>query len=342
MDSKSLTLFTAVAIALVGCGGAETVEFESRDSVCADPSATPCATTQPALSAEQRSREVVETMADTTVTYVVSVIDLPEATPDPDGAGPLRSAAAGFNLDVLDSGDGSTAADATCEEFTQDYVGLNDPNLVGVDNALQSLVGTIEGLLDASTCPGMTTDGCLGATLQGQITDGSLILLMQVSGINDYMFDSAVQLQLILGEVPGGGAPTIGGDGRLEAGQAFDVVMNLGVPVDGDIFSGRLRANTDTLTITIDTGGFSLPLMISNAEVRFDITATSLSNGLIGGYLTTESIITAAAMIMPGIEATVRSVVESIADIQPSAADPAVCDAVSVGLTFGATTATVN
>lgn len=333
MDCKKLALSVgALGVALVGCdGGGSSTTFEPRNFECASGEAPPCATETPATPDEDRTVEEIETTEDMTYTYVVELIDLPQAA---------SGAAPGFNLDGLDSGDGSTAADANCEEFNQDFINSEESDHVGVDNALQGLVPTIEGLLSAADCPGGTTEGCLGATLQAQILDGSLILLMQVSGVNDFQYDSSVQLQLFLGEVPGGGAPVEGGSGGLEADQEFTGLMNLGAPVPGDIFDGRLRASTDVLTITIDTGDFSLPLMISEAEVRFDISESGLGAGQIGGYLRTEDIIEAASMIEPGIDETVRSVVESVADVGPSAADPVICESVSVGLTFGATTAT--
>jgi hypothetical protein len=334
MDCKKLALSTAaIGLALVGCDGGETLTFPARNQVCASGATPPCETTEPAAGEAMMEVEQPETfmMEPTSATYVVSVIDIPEAS---------GGAAPGFNLDGLNSGEGSTASDATCEEFNPDFVNSVEADHVGVDNALQGLVGTIEGLLSASDCPGGTTDGCLGATLQEQIAEGSLILLMEVSGINDFQFDSEVELQLFLGAVPGDGMPMVGGDGQLAADQEFEVAQMLGDPVAGDIFQGRLRATTPTLTITVDTGDFMLPLMISNAEVRFDISESSLDNGQIGGFLRTEDIIAAASEIMPGIEETVRSVIESVADVQPSAADPAICDSVSVGLTFGATTAT--
>lgn len=332
MDCKKLALSVgALGVALVGCGSEASTTFEARNFQCASGESPPCETTEPATSDDARTVVEEEEMEDTTYTFVVDTIDLPEAS---------GGMAAGFNLDGLDSGEGSTAADATCQEFNQDFINSQEPDHVGVDNALQGLVGTIEGLLDAGDCPGGTTEGCLGATLQQQILDGSLILMMQVSGVNSFDYDSEVQLQLFLGEVPGGGMPMEGGSGGLAPDQEFMSTMNLGAPVDGDIFAGRLRASTSLLTITVDTGDFSLPLMISNAEVRFDISESGLGAGQIGGFLRTEDIIEAAAMIMPGIEDTVRSVVESVADVEPSAGDPAICDSVSVGLTFGATTAT--
>lgn len=345
MDSKKLALVLAsIGLALVGCDGGgtgdggSTATFPARDNVCEDGASPPCETNTPAASEEQRTVAVDESMEAETRLYVVELISLPEAS-DPDGPGPQREQAAGFNLDGLDSGEGSSEPDANCEQFNTDYVAVTDSAHVGVDNALQGLVGTIEGLLSAEDCPGGTTDGCLDAQLQEQIADGSLLLMMEVSGINNYTNDTSVMLRLFLGATPDGSPPVIESDGTLEAGQTFVEETALGPEVQGDIFQGRLRATTDLLTIEINTGDFALPLMISNAEVRFDITESALTGGAIGGYLTTQSIIDAASMIMPGIEETVRSVVESVADIDPSAENPEVCDSVSVGLTFDATTA---
>lgn len=336
MDWKKLAFSGVMAGSLlgIGCGGG--YEFPGRDEACASGATPPCETTVVATDASARTVSLPESMADETRTWVVGTISIPEAGSD--------GRAAGFNLDGLNSGEGSIDPDANCEEFTEDYTALFDPNHVGVDNALQSLVSTIESLLPREDCPGMVQAGCLDATLQEQINSGSLILMVEVTGINDYVFDDAVQLQLVLAEVPDMGTPMVDGSGGLAAGQTFNTVQELGTPVAGDIFQGRLRAQTDQLTITIDTGDFALPLMISGAEVRFDLATdgSTLSNGVIGGFLRTDDIVNAASMIMEGIEDTVRGVVENVADVSPSAADPQICDSVSVGLTFEAVGASRN
>lgn len=354
MDCKKLALSVgALGVALMGCdGGGSTTTFDARNYQCASGESPPCATDPdnggvPADSDADRTVEEPNTTEDMTYTFVVETIDIPEAA---------GGTVAGFNLDGIDSGDASMAPmEATCEEFNPDYINSEEPDHVGVDNALQSLVSTIEGFLDPADCPGMDTAGCLGATLQAQILDGSLILLMQVNGVNDFDYDSSVSLRLFLAEVATGAPPEEGTSGGLAPDQEFNMAMALGDAVEGDIFDGRLRASTPLLTITVDTGDFMLPLMISNAEVRFDISETGLGAGQIGGYLTTSSIVEAASMIMPGIEDVVRTTVQSIADIGPCAedgqcdidgdpattdpADTGICESVSVGLTFGATTA---
>jgi len=88
-------------------------------------------------------------------------------------------------------------------------------------------------------------------------------------------------------------------------------------------------------------GGFDLDLMITQAQVRFDISETGLTNGAIGGVVTVDALVMAASAIMPGIEDTVRSVVESVADVDPSS-DPAICGALSLGLAFTGVDATIN
>ncbi|MCB9595940.1 MAG: hypothetical protein H6719_24685 [Sandaracinaceae bacterium] len=344
MDSKKLACVLAISGMMVGCGGEtpseNTFTFPARDENCAAGAAPPCMTDTPANTDAARTIELPEGFADRTLTYVIGTVALPEATPDPDGDGPQRSQAAGFNVDGLDSGNGSTDIEANCEEFNQDFISVTDSSHVGVDNALQGLVGTIEGLLDAADCPGMMTAGCLDATLQRQILEGSLILMVEVSGVNDFMYDSNVMVQMHLGEVPGGGMPTEGSGGGLAGGQTFTSTMTLGAPVQGDIFAGRLRVATPSLPLSIMAGDFNLTLMITQAQVRFNITETAMTNGSIGGVVTVDAIVEAASAIMPGIEDTVRTVVESVADVTPSSADPAVCDAVSLGLTFSGVDAT--
>jgi len=349
MDRTKLACILLAGGMLLGCGDDTTdppdptgTTFPPRDENCAapDPSMV-CTTDTPARSEADRTVEVPMTFEDRTIAFVLSTASLPEATSDPDGDGPGRGQAVGFNVDGIDSGNGSSAADANCEEFNTDYQALTDPQHFGVDNALQGLVGTIEGLLDAMDCPGGTTDGCLDATLQQQIAEGSLILLIEVAGINDFDYDTSVSVQMHLGAVPGGGMPMVGSGGGLEGGQAFDSMMMLGPAVDGDIFNGRLRVQTDTLPLSIMAGGFDLDLMITQAQVRFDISETGLTNGAIGGVVTVDALVMAASAIMPGIEDTVRSVVESVADVDPSS-DPAICGALSLGLAFTGVDATIN
>jgi hypothetical protein len=262
-------------------------------------------------------------MDPVTNTYVISTLSIPEVM----GSGSAATAA-GFNLDSMVS----TGAGTSCVELTPDYMSSNDTGENGVDNALASLVPTLEMLL---------SDGeTLDQTLQGQITDGSLLIMMQVRDINSYNNDDSITVQLYLGEVPGGGAPMVSGAG-LAGGQEFTGTA-IGPAVTGSIVNGRMRVNTDLLTLMINTGDIMLPLNIRNAQVRANITPTALANGAIGGSLRVLEIADAAEMIMAGLRATVISVLGGVADMEPQAADPTMCDSLSTGILFGAVDATLS
>lgn len=325
MISRKLALgLAAVSLAWVGCDGGGTTPpagtlFDERDFVCEDGASPPCDTTAPARTDEQRTAEEPADRDNESFVFVVNWISIPEVT---------SGRAPGFNLDGIDTGpDGDPAGD--CEHFTPDFVAVDDDH-IGVDNALATLVPTIESLaLDGED---------LDATLLEQINEGSILLGVRVTGVDSFDYDASIQMQLLLLQIPGGGTPTVGGTGRLEAGQTYEVAMDLGIAVDGDIFDGRVRAQTSSLLLQINTGDFMLPLEISQPEVRFDISEEGLTGGTIGGFITIDAIVEAAAAAGGIDEATVRPVVESYADITPSAADPMTCEALSVGLSFEATT----
>ena len=107
-------------------------------------------------------------------------------------------------------------------------------------------------------------------------------------------------------------------------------------PVSGTITAGRMAVTTPLLTISIVTDDLTLDLNIRNAQVRgtFGPMGNGIVNGAIGGSLRVSDIAMAAESIMPGLSATVMSVLGGIADKEPQAADPTTCDSLSVGIAF--------
>ncbi len=194
MITRTVTTILAASVCLTACGTDVPVDgfvFPARDFQCASEVAEGgCATDTPVSDDASRTVALPHTFDDTTVAYVVSSISLPRAGA---GAGG-RDGAAGFNLDRRDTVTTPATPDS-CTDSQPDFTSPIDAELTGVDNALQAFVPTIERLLDASACPGGTTSGCLDATLLRQIGDGSLILLVEVSGLNDYRYDDAVSVQ---------------------------------------------------------------------------------------------------------------------------------------------------
>ena len=314
--------------------------FAARDFACTDTTSTSCMTSAPTTPDTARTVTLSGNLGGITRAYVVDQITLPEAA---SVTGRLR--AAGFNLDGMDVREPSPDI-ADCTRRDEDFVSTSEEGVVGIDNALQRFIPTIEGLL--TDCPSGTTRGCLDAALRDQITQGNLVLIVEVAGIDDYTNDDAVSVQILLGQAVTAGAPMLGADGRLASGAAYTVALSpsgtpllLGPAYTGDIFRGRLRIRTDLLALSINTGVRQLDLTLANAEIRFNISATDLTTGMIGGALRNSDIITAATMVSAGSEGLVRAAVESAADIAPTS-DPATCGMVSVGITFEATTANLT
>lgn len=327
MDCRKLALTIAGgALALYGCGGdtgmPDGYTFPERDYVCQEGAAQPCETTVEAHTEADRTH--VEgggpELSSSTLTFVVNLLSIPSPT----------DMSPGFNLDQLDSREPASDAEADCEHHAMDYVSTTDPDHVGVDNALAGLLSIL---------------GDLDSTLAEQISSGSVLLLIEVTGVDSIEYDSQISLQLYRGQVPGGGMPTLGDDGRLAPDQTFEVMETLGSPVDGDIFDGRVRASVSALPLSLNVMGATVSLTVGSPEVRFDIAAAddgslTLGNGSIGGILTHDDISMAVNMINPDFVSTVESVWPTYADITPSADDPTVCDAASIGILFEATAAT--
>jgi len=303
-------------------GGAPmTVTFPARDFTCVASEATPCETLTAARSEAERTVLVTRDMPATTLTYVIGTFSSPQAS--------FAGTAPGLNLDATDSGSGSTAIDANCEEFNRDFRTVRDPEQVGVDNALEGLLGTLEGLLDTADCPGGAT-GCLDAQFTREINEGRMLLLVEITGVESFANDEQVQVALYAGSVVGGGLPALGDDDRLAPGQTFETVSTLLPPTPGDIFETRLRVRW--------TEGFVLPLAstvlllpdIDEPELRANVSAAGLELGVVGATTTIDPVVARASAIMPGIADTIRSILEAVADIGPTA-DPAVCERLSTG-----------
>jgi len=127
--------------------------------------------------------------------------------------------------------------------------------------------------------------------------------------------------------------------GGLVAGQSFDTGLALSATLEGDIFGGRLRVPMSVIELPIDAGRL-LPQLLRNGELRVDLSPSGATNGVLAGSYPVDVYVPQVGAVMPGIEPTVRSVLESVADRVPRAADPAVCGELSVGMSFTGVPAT--
>lgn len=248
------------------------------------------------------------------VTYIVSTADVPEVD--------SMDRAPGFDLD---GAPGTGATDACTDEidYTSPVTGATQ-----VDNQLSANVISLVG--------DMLMDGVSGA-IEEQIAAGSFLLMMEVTDIDDYTTDGSVSVRLILGALPAGTMmATVGADGRLTAGQTFTSMTVLATIADAEIRAGRIEVQADSLPLSLNVMDMDLTLTLRQARIAADISATGLSGGEIGAQLSVGDIVTLATMFGLGVsEDTIRMVARP--DLDPDGSG--VCQAISAGLTFEATTA---
>jgi len=293
--------------------------FEPWDYGCPDGAERPCATTEPHV--EGRHVESFESPLDgARRVYFVTGFSIPQNPSSSDDPAP------GFDLDGLDSGEGSTRVDATCQEFNPDYRALDDPRHVGVDNALSGLVGTAEGLTNAADCVGGTTVGCVDNHLALSIERGDLGLAIVVSGLDDLAADPEVVVALHE-------ATRMGDPGSTDA--PIRLGRRLAEPAEGSVFAGRLRVRVGSVEIPFPrTGNIPFPPdRHRRAELRFDLDAVGPRSAVIGASISVDDFIASLEedVGLAGFDDTLRSVVESVADLAPTEADSQICSRMSVG-----------
>jgi hypothetical protein len=250
-----------------------------------------------------------------TVTFIVSTADVPEVNADDE--------APGFDLD---GAPGVAATDRCDDEF--DYTSP----ITGAANVDNQLSANVIGLLG-----GMLDGGVTGA-IEEQIAAGTFLLLMEVNDIDSYTNDGSVSVRLILGQLPAGTTMAmVGADGRLIPGQSFESMTVL-ADIDGaEIGGGRFEVAADSLPLSLAVDGMDLTLTLNEARIAANISETGLRDGEIGAQLAVSDLVNLANMFGLDIdEMTIRNIARP--DLDPNA-DGSVCNAISAGLTFEATTA---
>ena len=205
--------------------------------------------------------------------------------------------------------------------FVEDWT--SPDGVMGIDNQLASLAPTLESALGED----------LQETIDGALADGSIIILMDLMGVESTTDDS-VTMDLSLGSVPGGGTPMVDGS-ALAAGQSFAIDMTYVTGAMGSINSGVLDIQIDTLPLSIPFDDeTTIDLTIRDARVQATVTEEpALAGGLIGGSLNVDELIMTVQEVAPDFdEGLIRSVLEDVADLVPDG--DGICQNVSVGITF--------
>lgn len=231
----------------------------------------------------------------------------------------------GFNLDGAVTGPDD---DTGCG--FEDY--SNAAGDTGIDNQFAALAPVLEGLADID----------ITETIEDAILSGSILIVMHISDAEGEN-DGTVTAELNLAELMGGGMPTATGR-RIDANQSFVLGPDT-IAAMGSLSGGTFHASVDLVSIPLDlVEGTPLTLNIRDAQIGFDVAADgTLSNGVIGGSLNVEELVTALAMIpdFASFETIARDTLGDMADLSPSADDPQFCENISIGLTFHAVAAVV-
>ncbi len=252
-----------------------------------------------------------------TAVFLLSDVTLPAA----DASG----RAVGIDLDGTNS-DGSDAS--TCATRRADDASLYDSEERGIDNAWGALLG-------------MSMTPSAAAAVREEIADGTLAVAFRVSAIDSLDTDDTVSVELGVARVPGcvatspaSCAPRMDG-GELTAWQSV-VFVPMGAPVTMQIVEGRLRGAL---------GAFALPVLVFNLTgAEFDVALHGAQidaaigddelHGALGGAVRIDELAASAAMLPDGDTGAIRDALQPYADLEPSASDRSICDAVSVGFAF--------
>ncbi len=259
------------------------------------------------------------------VDYVIESYRVP-AAPE----GPMQELAPGVDLDdQVSTGEETDDCTDLNPDFTSPVTGTG-----GVDNQLTGSLYQI--------AQGFSPIFDLDPQLDAEIASGRNVLAIRLHGVDDLHDDANVCLELV----------------RLRdraCALDFCAVADLagvdawtprGVPVAsgvGSIRDGVLEARLESFPLVFQNALLH-EILVRDARLRCEVTATSLSRCELGGALLIDDVVAFvdAESTERGFEEIVRGILLDSADLRPSTADPLVCDALSAGLELTAVSARIE
>lgn len=249
----------------------------------------------------------------TSYLYVINLLSIaaPEGTADP-----LTSV--GYDLD----GDSVVACNSHFAGDTAEFDGQAPDFGSGIDNSLGGDLGAL-----------------VNASMQASLDEGSNLLLVEVRGVDSLTDDPCVGVRLYPGTLPAGTtAPVVDGAGHLAAGQTFNLLSATFSGL-GRIVGGRARSAGAELPLALPLLGTGLALPLRQTQVGFDLSASAVSRGVIGGSITTAEFL-AAVRAEPSLAmyvGVIDSTFSSLADLDEDGT-PTTCEAGSIALRFDGVT----
>lgn len=204
--------------------------------------------------------------------YVIDELRILASAEEVDGV----SIVDGFDIDGVDG----PAPGGNCRAMDQtDYVAPD--GRTGIDNQLAGggLATVVRLLAEQEEDSSALFEGLV----QGAVTAGTLLVLLQFDDVNSFENDDHVTMTLHLGQPFNVG---VGTDGRLLAGQSFDIRTDTEpVVVQTRIRDGVLLAEGVNLELTgsILDVEFEIPISLGHLRVEFNPNGTI--TGVLGGAL---------------------------------------------------------
>lgn len=225
----------------------------------------------------------------------------------------------GFDLDghVTESGD-----DAGCGR-----VDLVDPEgRQGVDSAFSGLVPALEA----------TEASAVEDLIQDSIVNGELLLLVEVSGVDNTTADDCVDLRMVRSNT----VPMTGTDGELLDAQTFaadpaqtQVVLECVPLVDGRVEAGPFEMDLGLQVLDVE-----LEFHLTEGRVRVDVDEDGVGWGYFSGAVPTADLLAIVAEDdLADLRDLVTGLVELAADMQPD--DAGVCQGLSIVFEYNTTRA---
>ena len=229
----------------------------------------------------------------------------------------------GFDLDGFVS---TTDDPRGCN--VEDYT---DPEGVeGIDNSMARLLP----LLD------QTEAAALEPIVQDSINSGALLLMFELTDLDDPMDDACVDMTVF----KGAGEPMIGNDGWLLPNQTLDLDVDSEVNTvpQTSMAQGRLDAGPiDRLGLKLQVLDLDTVLELFDARVRLEPQADGTWTGLLAGGLEVQALVDTASLqnVDPAVLDLIAPVLAVIADLSPN--DEGSCELLSVTMEIEAVPAFV-
>ncbi len=226
----------------------------------------------------------------------------------------------GFDLD----GAVSTESDAIGCGIA-DYV---DPEgHTGIDNAWARVQPALD-LTEAAAIEGL---------IQSSIEAGNLLLMYQITGVDDLVNDDCVDFTVLRGT----GTPMLGTDGLILSGQTFD--RDLSIPAvhvgQASIVDGVLIAAPLELSIPLTVFDVNVDFKVQGGAFRVNLEDAENASGVMGGGTNIDALVEVAETnnVDAALAGIMQSLLDASADLWPD--EGGVCHDISVNFEYDAVSA---